>query len=294
MVVMLPQHDTDVSYPLGVTQARATVLHTERLADGRAVVLLDSTPCHPVDAAWPDQGPDRAKLLTDGAEIPVLDAVVAASNGSELFLGSDIPVRKGTEGWSFLVAHLVNGESAPAEGSQLEVLVDADYRLALSSGHSACHLVSLALNRAVAERWNKEVRPDSLGAPDFDGSAIASSTITEYGSTDVYRLNKSLRRKGFDAEGLEQALPELNAAINQTVAQWLASGAEIRINREGEGLTDRRYWSCELPEGTASIPCGGTHLSSLSELGSVNVRLTLRESNGPELEMTTNCVKTQE
>lgn len=291
---MLPLTDTLVDYPLGALRGAATVLASVPQADGRAAILLDRTPCHPVDAGWPDQGADRAVLIQGEVQIPVLDCIVGASDGNELFLGTEIPVRKGTEGWSFVVAHLVDDAAALVAGSQLDVVVDADYRLALSTGHSGCHLVSLALNQALAARWNKEVRLDSLGRPDFDGAAIASSTITEYGSTDVYRLNKSLRRKGFDAEGLEAALPELSASVNQTAAAWLASGAEIRINREGEGLTDRRYWTCELPEGTASIPCGGTHLSSVTELGTVAVELQVLDRNGPELEMTTRSIKTQE
>ena len=53
-------------------------------------------------------------------------------------------------------------------------------------------------------------------------------------------------------------------AANERLAGWVAAGAEIRIETDGPGLTDRRTWVCELPEGTERIPCGGTHLSSLA------------------------------
>jgi alanyl-tRNA synthetase len=42
-------------------------------------------------------------------------------------------------------------------------------------------------------------------------------------------------------------------------------------------LTARRRWVCKLPEGTASIDCGGTHLSRLGELGSLTTTLSLND-----------------
>ena len=118
----------------------------------------------------------------------------------------------------------------------------------LSAGHSGCHLASLALNAALAGAWSKERRLDGLGSPDFDGTAIESSTIFENGSRDVYRVGKSVRKKGFDPAALDDPAA-LAAAANATLASWIAAGGEIRIEREGERLTDRRYWVAELPGG---------------------------------------------
>ena len=103
----LPSSDTVVSYPAGVVDGAGTVVHLEPLGDGRTAVLLDATPCHPVDAGWPDQGADHATLSWEGGSASVVDCVVAATDGTQLYLGADIPVRKGTEGWAFVVAHLV-------------------------------------------------------------------------------------------------------------------------------------------------------------------------------------------
>jgi alanyl-tRNA synthetase len=297
--VTLPASGTIVSYPAGRLSGDATVLHSQTLDDGRLAVLLDTTPCHPVDAGWPDQGPDRAVIrvrgcagqgaagtsgagLSGGGQVewPVLDCVVAATDGAELAIGAAIPVRKGTEGWAFVVAHLLPAEARLAEGTAVEVSVDADYRAALDAGHTGCHLASLALNRAMAGRWNKETRADALGQPDFDAAAIASSTITEYGSVDVFRLNKSLRRKGFGTDGLVEDLPAITEAINATLAGWVAGGAPVRIDRDGERLTDRRYWVASLPDGEASIPCGGTHLASLAELAGLAVSFTAADADG--------------
>ena len=287
----LPTTDTVVVYPSGATTADAKVLHVEHVAGdfepGRAVVILDRTAFHPVDTAWPDQGPDRGVLRAGGSEIAVLDCVVGATDGTALFLGADIPVRKGTEGWAFVVAHVIAQPDALAEGDAVTAEVDAPYRAALSIGHSGCHLASLALNAALAGAWSKDVATDDLGSPDFDGTAIEDSTIFENGSRDVYRVGKSVRKKGFDPAALDDTAA-LAAAANATLASWIAVGGEIRIDREGEGLTDRRYWVAELPGGHVRIACGGTHVSSLAELGAVTVTLSTEQLEGAvELTMET-------
>ncbi|WP_111718428.1 metal-dependent hydrolase [Homoserinimonas sp. OAct 916] len=287
----LPGVDTLVTYPTGQISGFGTVLHVEPVADGRTAVLLDATCCHPVDAGWPDQGPDRAVLVAGEREYSVVDCVVGATDGQALHLGADIPVSKGSEGWAFVVAHLVEGGTSLAEGDRVEQRVDADHRLALSAGHTGCHLAALALNRAMADRWRKEVRPDGVGSPDFDQAANASSVIRENGSIDTYRLGKSLRKKGFTTDGLAEALADVGAAVNQTLGEWTASASTVRIDRDGEGLTDRRYWVCELADavdGEVRIPCGGTHLGSTAELVGLSATLSLADVDGtPVLTMET-------
>jgi alanyl-tRNA synthetase len=284
----LPTEDTLVSYPAGAVAGAGTVLHVELIAGGRSAVLLDATPCHPVDAGWPDQGPDRATITWDGGSARVEHCVVAATDGLSLHLGADIPVRKGTEGWAFVVAHVV--ATAPPEGTAVTVEVDDEYRRALSLGHSGCHVASLALNAALADRWSKDAAADDLGHPDFDGAANATSRILERGSVDTYRLGKSLRKKGFVVEGLAESLPAIEARVNETLAGWVAADAGIRIDREGEGLTDRRYWVCSLPEGEVRLACGGTHPGSTGALGSLRATLALAEVEGGfELTMETRA-----
>jgi alanyl-tRNA synthetase len=274
----LPSTDTVVTYPAGVLSGTATVLHVEPASDGLTAVLLDATPCHPVDASWPDQDADRAVLSWPGGSSAVVDCVVAATDGEALYLGSDIPVRKGTEGWAFLVAHLV--AEAPPIGAEVTVAVDAERREVLSLGHTGCHLASLALNRAMAARWTKETDADHLGSPNFDAAASASSRILPRGSRDTYRLNKSLRRKGFVTEGLAEHLAAIQDAVNASLAGWIASDAPVRVDCDGERLTERRYWVCSLPEGEARIACGGTHATSLGALGALRTTLSLSDDGG--------------
>jgi alanyl-tRNA synthetase len=284
----LPRTDTIVTYPAGAMGGRGTVLHVEPLPDGRFAVLLDETPAHPVDAAWPDQGPDRTTLSWAGGTAELEDCVVGATDGATLHLGADVPVRKGAEGWAFVVAHVVT--DAPPEGAEVDVTVDAEHRRALSLGHTGCHLVSLALNRAMADRWSKETPADALGSPDFDAAACTASRILERGSIDTYRLGKSLRKKGFVVEGLEDALPAIELAVNASLAEWVAADGAIRIERDGDALTDRRYWVCEHLDGHVRMPCGGTHAQSLGELGDVRAKLSLAQvEGGLELTMETRA-----
>ena len=285
---MTVEHGTVVSYPAGATTSRGTVVHATSAGEGRLAVILDRTAFHPVDTAWPDQPADRGVLRVDGVELPIVDAVVGAAQDGKLLLGPDVPVRTGTPGWTFVVAHIVQGAGI-APGATAEVEADGVYRAALSLGHTACHLASLALDAALADAWRKPVPVDALGAPAFDASAIQESRILPGGSRDVYRIGKSLRRKGFDPAALDD-LPALASRVNTRLAEWIAGGGAVRIDADGDALADRRTWVCELPAGEVRIPCGGTHVSSLDEIAVATVTFaTTAVEGGLELVMVTTA-----
>ncbi|MGO4678959.1 hypothetical protein [Microbacterium sp. 2MCAF23] len=283
---------TIVTFPSGSLVESARVVGVHPAGDG-AVVVLDRTPFHPVDHTWPDQPGDRGSLRVDDVEVAVTEAVMAAvSDEGEVAVGADIPVKRGAEGWTWLVGHRIEAvPSALAAGAAAEATVDAAYRAGLSRGHTACHLASLALDLAVADLWRKDAGSDALGNPDFEGRANQTSFIHEDGAVDEYRLGKSLRKAGFDTEGFAASLGEREERINAQLAAWVASGAPSRVEVEGETIVDRRRWVCELPEGTASILCGGTHASSLAEFVSITVTLDL--SDPQLLVMTTSVVPVQ-
>lgn len=293
---MIPTRGTLVTYPAGATASQGRVVHVAAAGDGRTAVVLDETAFHPVDTAWPDQPADRGTLRAGGAELAVIDAVVGAAPADALpadglMLGADVPVRTGTDGWTFVVAHLVDGAAAVAVGDVVDVTVDAAYRAALSAGHTACHLASLALDAALADAWRKPAPVDALGAPAFDALAIQESRIVADGSRDVYRIGKSLRRKGFDPEALDD-LAALSARVDAQLAEWIAAGGAVRIDRDGDTLADRRTWVCELPGAEARIPCGGTHVASLDELSAATVSFTTTAvDGGVELVMTTTATR---
>jgi alanyl-tRNA synthetase len=281
--------DTIVSYPDGALASTGTVVHVEPLADGRAAVVLDTTAFHPIDPVWPDQPADRGTLTVAGVSHPVLDAVVGATDGTSLFVG-DAPVRTGAEGWAFVVCHIVAHATGIDPGASAEIAVEPDARRALSAGHTACHLASLALNESLAGLWTKDAPGDGRGNPNFDQLAITESRILPNGSLDTYRIGKSLRKKGFAAAELPDLVEEVMATANALLGGWVASGAPVSIERDGEGLGERRTWRCELPDGVVEIPCGGTHLTSLGELTGVHVTLDLETVDGAiELRMRTTA-----
>lgn len=290
----LPVRDTRVTFPGGSVRETATVLAVgagRPAAADRLDLVTDVSPFHPVDPRWPDQGPDAGELVgADGRRWLVADCVVGATDGSTLFVGDAVPVRRGEPGWAFVVVHRLAtpASGAPAAGDAVTLEVDPDARQAVSAGHTGCHVAAVALNAALAGRWRREVTTDGLGAPDFDQLAITSSRIHPEGSVDTYRIGKSLRKKGFDPVGLAEALPHIEAAANATLARWLDAGAVSRIECAGPGLTDLRTWVCELPDGVQRIACGGTHLRSLSGLAGLGVRLAFDEAAG-ELRMGTTA-----
>lgn len=282
--------ETTVSYPAGAVTSTGTVLHTAPGGEGRQAVVLDATACHPTDSAWPDQGPDKGYLVIDTRSYPIVDCVVGATDGTELQLGTDVRVKKGSEGWTFFAAHIVDSDEDIAEGATASVSIDVAHRRALSAGHTACHVASLALNAQVADLWSKEVPIDGLGHPNFDAAAIDTSTISELTSVDVYRLGKSLRRKGFNSAELVENLAVVEQNTNALLERWRAAGALVRIESDGKKLTDRRYWITTLDNQEVRIPCGGTHISDLSELSSITVSLRAEGVEGGKVvTMTTSA-----
>ena len=277
---ILPIVPTTVLFPAGVLEAAGRVQWTQRDDAGRALVVADRTPFHPLDHTWPDQPADRGTATFAGQEHVVADAVTGAfgPDSAQVRLGGEIPVRRGEEGWTFVAVHIFDAAddgALPAIGDEIEFHVDRVYRDALSAGHSACHLVSLALNKHVTGLWSKTPRLDCLGHPDFDQSAITESRIMPYASMDRYRLGKSLRKSGFDAVKLADSLGAIQDAVNAQVAEWIAADGSARVDCAGPELTARRWWNCELPDGTARIACGGTHVASSGALGAVKVEFEI-------------------
>lgn len=284
------ESSTIVTFPSGALEGSATVLHVEPSAEGD-VVVVDATPFHPVDHTWPDQPGDTGVIVFDGDEVAVVDVVMAANSADgEFAIGTGIPVKRGADGWTWLVGHRLEG-AAPeglAVGSHVQLRVDSEHRAGLSRGHTACHLASLALDLAVADLWRKDPGTDALGTPDFEGRANQTSRIHQDGAVDEYRLGKSLRRAGFDTETFSATLSDRQDAINAHLRDWVASAAQSRIVTDGPTIVDRRTWCCELPEGEARILCGGTHAHSLAEFRSIDVSLDL--SDPQLLVMTTRAV----
>lgn len=258
---------TVVDFPSGAVSGQGTVLAVVDV-EGAPGVITDRTPFHPVDPSWPDQPAD---LGTANGQ-PVVDCLLGAvAADGTIAIDEQISARRGDPEYTWVVVHRIDGQ-APEVGEEVAFQVDPQRRDALCRAHTACHIVALALNAAIADAWRKEVPRDGIGNPDFDRLALTESRMSEDAARDTYRLGKSLRKKGFDPSQLTADPQAVAEVVNETVRRWIAADGPVNIETSGPHLTDMRYWCCQVPEGTFRIACGGTHVTSLAALGDVQVR----------------------
>lgn len=272
---------TVVSFPSGRLTETARVVFAAPQGD-RCLLVTDRTPFHPLSLTWPDQPGDRGTMTTShGQKIAVLDsqeALLNAATGTLFTAESAASIKRNDPDIHPVVLHIVDGPASPV-GSTVTLSVDKTYRDALSLQHSGVHLTALALNECAAPFWTKDVEAfDSLGAPNLDKAAVTQSTITVNGSTDHYRVGKTLRKKGFDLAAFVSDLPARTARINDTLRRMVADPAPVKLTPGAGFLGDRRMWSTRLDGTEVTIPCGGTHVTDLAQLVGVSVSIAPSDS----------------
>jgi alanyl-tRNA synthetase len=271
----------------------ATAQYLEQQTE-KTYLVVDKTPFHPVSHIWPDHPADRGYIIANQQQIKVEDCLVGAIEQltGKLFVAEDIPVKRDTEGWVFVVVHQLPASSEAIEvGEPVELHVDQDYQDSLSRGHSAGHVAYLALNQVLAEQyWRKDAdRKDPLGHYDFNSYAQVTSFVTPDLCTDKYRLGKTLKKRGLNVANMLENLSEIEISVNQTIADWLEKKSPVAMKLDGECLTDSRYWQWQKNESTLiSIPCGGTHINSTAELGNLAVKLTKLDDQHIEMQTHVN------
>jgi alanyl-tRNA synthetase len=260
----------------------ATVGTSHVLASGSWGLLVEETPFHPFNRRWPGQPADTGTIVIAGRSASVVDCLVGAVEVSteELFIGTDIPVPHAAEGWHWLVVHVLDHNLGAVAGAEASLRVDQRRRHQLSVAHTARHLSGLALNETLAPLWSKGIPADSLGNPNFDALALSSSAVTTTGFRDTYRIRTWSGQDGaFDAERLESLATILGLAVTDRIRRWLATPAPIRVVPVGPRLADLRSWECDLAQGTARVPCGGTHPVNLAAIADIKVTATLSEGH---------------
>ena len=268
---------TKVLFTQNVWQVNSAVVCAVAAKNGGTWIVVEQTPFHPVSHIWPDHPADRGELIYQSQNYTVTDCVVGAIEiaTQQLYIAADIPVKRDTDGWVFVVAHHLALPLALCVGKEVTLVVDKVYQQGLSRGHSGGHLSSLALNKVLhTDFWRKDPsRRDELGYYDFHSYAQEKSIASENCNTDHYRLGKTLRKRGLNSVEMIADIEQITVKINQQLALWIALATPIVMRREGDALTDSRYWECDLgDEGIIEIPCGGTHATSLAEYLALTVK----------------------
>lgn len=132
------------------------------------------------------------------------------------------------------ITHLVEDSSGFQEGAGVHGVLDWDRRYKIMRLHTAAHVI-----------W--------YFFKEFDADCKASSgkVNSDKGYND-YLFTKELT-------------PEALEAVESKANAFLAKGASVKIWFEGE----KRWW--ELP-GFPRMPCGGTHVKDVSEVGRVALK----------------------
>ncbi|QFI37454.1 alanyl-tRNA editing protein [Moritella marina ATCC 15381] len=282
---------TKVLFTQGITQSIAQVSWIEQ-TDSSLYIVTDTTPFHPVSHIWPDHPADKGCLVFEGHQYAVIDCVTGAFDieNNKLHKGADIPVKRGEAGWHFVVIHELATDLRLNVNDTVELVVDANFQAALSRGHSSGHLSSYALNKVLEQTyWRKDAsRKDVLNSRDFHSYAQVLSIVSENQSTDSYRLGKTLKKRGLNVTEMLADLAIIEAQVNVVLATWLATAAPVVMKREGDALTDSRFWCCDLGVGESiTMPCGGSHVQSLTEYNAIKITLTLKSEQ--DLEMITTA-----
>ncbi len=157
------------------------------------------------------------------------------------------------------IAHLpAPGTPALSVGDALTAAIDWDKRYARMRMHTALHLLSAVLPYPVT------------------GGSVGDSEG---------RLDFDIREAGLDKDAITAKLAEMIARDARVTARWI-SDAELEAN---PGLV--KTMSVKPPRGTGRVrlieidgldlqPCGGTHVHSTGEIGSV--RVTTIEKKGKQ------------
>jgi alanyl-tRNA synthetase len=282
MMHMNIAQDTTVTYPGGSTGGDGLVLWcgAASLRGGDLSGLItDRTPFHPLDHVWPDQPADTGWVVVNECRARIVDVLTGAieKTTGNFFLDTEIAAKRGNPDWNYVVFHVLEKDSGSAsmitQGMRAVLEVDEERRFKINMAHSACHLSALALNKVCKTYWQKESRLDSLGNPNFDAQFIQESRIDLLSSADRYRIGKSARKAGLNAAAVLEHREILEGQINTQLAEWIRSNEDILVSPGEAPLSAKRLWECRLSDGTASIPCGGSHAANLSEFSEVRVNM---------------------
>jgi alanyl-tRNA synthetase len=208
----------------------AKVLEVVSMKDKTAVVL-DSSVCY---AEMGGQIGDSGQIILGANAFPIASTTKVGNT------------------W----LHFIEGDEAPAVGSQVRVAVDATRRHAIERHHTVTHILHWALHEVVSQdatQKGSNVTPDKLTF-DFNSAALTAAQLA-----DIEKLVNE-RIVANDVVSWTE-VPYTEAKANSGIMQLFGEKypENVRVVQIGGKAHALDGWSMEL--------CGGTHTRHTGEIG---------------------------
>ena len=232
--------------PLYMTDtARRTFTATvERSLADPPRVVLDRTCFYPTGGGQPH---DTGELRADGRAWRVTDVTGRAT----------------------IEHRLGDGGDPPAEGTEVEGVVDDDRRSGHERHHTAQHLLSAVLLA--------EFDAETTGNQVYADRARIDCAYPRFDDADLARIETRLN------DVVADDLPVRWYELDREVAERDLDPERTRIDLLPDSVTDVRIVEVGDPDDPFDrTACAGTHVAATGEVGSVEV--TGRETKGPEEE----------
>ena len=184
-----------------------------------------------------------------------------------IFLSDGEEFRFGEVSASSHIIHPVSGDILQV-GQEVDCVIDVERRNALTSMHSAAHIVSATAN----ERWGAITVGNQLGESE-------SRMDLKFENRDDFDVNMLV----------EDANHWVNKDAEIMIHEWsrkqIMSDDRVRNRRFVERIIDRIGGSDPILrmveiEGIDLCPCAGTHLSSTSSIGNITIGRVQNKGKG--------------
>ncbi len=184
-----------------------------------------------------------------------------------IFLSDGEEFRFGEVSASSHIIHPVSGDILQV-GQEVDCVIDVERRNALTSMHSAAHIVSATAN----ERWGAITVGNQLGESE-------SRMDLKFENRDDFDVNMLV----------EDANHWVNMDAEIMIHEWsrkqIMSDDRVRNRRFVERIIDRIGGSDPILrmveiEGIDLCPCAGTHLSSTSSIGNITIGRVQNKGKG--------------
>ena len=184
-----------------------------------------------------------------------------------IFLSDGEEFRFGEVSASSQIIHPVSGDILQV-GQEVDCVIDVERRNALTSMHSAAHIVSATAN----ERWGAITVGNQLGESE-------SRMDLKFENRDDFDVNMLV----------EDANHWVNKDAEIMIHEWsrkqIMSDDRVRNRRFVERIIDRIGGSDPILrmveiEGIDLCPCAGTHISSTSSIGNITIGRVQNKGKG--------------